>query len=339
MKITIHSDGCKSCIKYLTLDKDTSFNNRRQLLTELFEDSDFSKWLEDYSSFVPEVRRTMFELMLNLDSPLPDVGPSSFFEKQHSGFLEAREMGQERMMQKLSRVEAIDYKGLEEIVDKYLPAETPLNLDIYFSIDKFNQGMLRETSVFLSVLTIDPETYSVRGLAHEVHHIGVLYWFKKNLKWQQWVSEENSPKRFGAELLCYIIGEGLANHLITPRAVSIIEERGNEREKSRNARIQMLEGNYPSLLASIEHMVRKALTKDLNTAYREFKEFSMDYSGVGLPSGHFTSAKMVAEILKERDQSIITDFLNDPWSFFTAYNNLTQKTYRFSKDFLDFYNN
>lgn len=78
------------------------------------------------------------------------------------------------MMQKLRQVEASDYQSLEEAVNRYLPHDTPLDIDIYLTIDNFNQGMFREASVFLSVLMMDPETFSIRGLAHEVHHGGVL---------------------------------------------------------------------------------------------------------------------------------------------------------------------
>lgn len=336
MNITVHSNGCRSLIEYLTLEQtEASLNRRRRLLTQLFEEPDFSKWLEAYSSFIPDVRRSMFELMLNLDEPAPDEGPRSYFERQRLGFLKVREEGREHMMQKLRQVEASDYQSLEEAVNRYLPPETPL--DIYFTIDNFNQGMFREASVFLSVLMMDPETFSIRGLAHEVHHGGVLSWFKRDERWRQWMSKELSPQRLGAELLIYLVGEGLANHLLSPRAISIIERPSSEREKRHNARIRMLEESYPSLVASIENIVEKALKGELDSAREEYKGFSTDYSGVGLPAGHFTSAKMVAEILNENDESIIVELIKDPWKFFVIYNNLNRKTHNFSKDVIDFY--
>ena len=241
------------------------------------------------------------------------------------------------MMEKLTRVETSDYQSLEEAVNRYLPPDTPLDIEIYLTIDNFNQGMFRETSVFLSILMMDPETFSMRGLAHEVHHVGVLYWFKRSEKWRQWMSREQSPQCLGAELLIYIVGEGLANHLLSPRAISIVESPRSEREKRHNERVQMLEESYPGLVASIEDIVEKALNGELDSAREKYKEFSMDFSGVGLPAGHFTSAKMVAEILNEKDESIIVELIKDPWKFFITYNNLTKKTHNFSKDVIDFY--
>lgn len=338
MNTILHSDGCRSLIEYLTLEKtETSRDNLRRLLTKLFEEPDFSKWLEAYASFVPDLRRSMFDLMLNLDEPVHEKGPRGFFERQRLGFLRVREEGRERMLQKLRQVEASDYKSLEETINKYLPPDTPLDIDIYLTIDNFNQGMCRETSVFLSILMIDLETFSIRGLAHEVHHVGVLYWFKKREKWRQWISKDQSPKRLGAELLIYLVGEGLANHLLSPRAISIIERPRSEREKRHNARVQMLEESYPRLVASIEDIVKKALNGEIDSAREEYKGFSMDYSGVGLPSGHFTSAKMIAEILNENDESIVVELIKDPWKLFIMYNNLTRKTHTFSQTVIDFY--
>lgn len=174
----------------------------------------------------------MFDVMLNLDEPASDEGPKSFFERQHLGFLRVREEGREHMMQKLRQVEASDYQILEESVNRYLPLDTPLDIAFYLTIDNFNQGMFRETSVFLSILMMDSETFSIRSLAHEVHHVGVLYWFKRNERWRQWMSKELSPQRLGVELLIYLVGEGLANHLLSPRAISIRETEQRTRKEA-----------------------------------------------------------------------------------------------------------
>lgn len=56
----------------------------------------------------------MFDLMLNLDKPVHDEGPLSFFEKQRLGFLRVREEGRDRIMQRLERVEELDYNSLEK---------------------------------------------------------------------------------------------------------------------------------------------------------------------------------------------------------------------------------
>jgi len=337
VNVTLYSEGCRSLIEYLTMEQvGISLDERRRILTELFEDPDLSKWLEAYASFIPDVRRITFDLMLNLDAPLSDKGSSSFFEIQRHGFLSAREEGRECMMQKLSRAEAMDYEGMEETVDRYLPPNTPLDLDIYLTIDGFNGGMFRERSVFLSILGVDPEALSIRGLAHEAHHAGVLYWFKRNERWRRWMSE-GGPRLLGAELLIYLVAEGLANHLITPRAVSLVERPRSEREEGHNSRVQMLEENYTRLVTSIEDIVKKALNGELDAAREEFKEFSMDQSGVGLPTGHFASARMVAEILNEHGESIIVDLIENPWMLFAVYNDLTEKTHNFSREVVDFY--
>jgi len=56
----------------------------------------------------------MFDLMLNLDKHAHNEGPPSFFEKHRLGFLREREEEQDRMMQRLERVEELDYNSLEK---------------------------------------------------------------------------------------------------------------------------------------------------------------------------------------------------------------------------------
>ncbi len=76
MKITTHSDGCKRLLEYLTLEQtETPPDKLRRLLAELFEEPDFSKWLDAYASFAPDLHRSMFDLMLNLDKHAHNEGP------------------------------------------------------------------------------------------------------------------------------------------------------------------------------------------------------------------------------------------------------------------------
>ena len=149
--------------------------------------------------------------------------------------------------------------------------------------------------------------------------------------------QREKPQCLGAELLIYLVGEGLANHLITPTAMSIVEKPRSEREKRRIARVQTLEENYPRLVESIEDMVKKVLNGELAAEGKEYKEFSLDYFGVGFSAGHFTSVKMVAEILNEHEESTIIDLIRNPWRFFAVYNSLTKKTHNFSQYVIDFY--
>lgn len=338
MNINLHSDGCRLLIEYLTTkEAEKSLERRRQYLSELFEESEFSIWIDAYEPMIPGVSNHLFEMMLDLDKPPKEEGPLGFIEKQRQGFLEARQEGYNEMMERLDRSKSIPKDDIEELVNRYLPEETSLDIDIYLTIDNFNQGMLRETSVFTSILRMDPGKINVRGLAHEIHHAGVLYWFKRNEKWSRWASEGSGPWRVGAELLIYLIGEGIANRLITPGSVSMIKNPQNERESRFAERVKMLEDQYPSLLATIEGILLKALQGEADDSEQLYKEFSVDASGVGLPTGHFTSAKMVEEMLNEHDESDIIELIKEPWTFFAKYNRLKKRTHRFSRDIIEFY--
>lgn len=338
MDINLHSDGCSILIEYLTTkEAETSLERRKRYLSDLFKEPDFSKWVDAYEPMVPGVRSHLFEMMLELDNPPREEGALGLLEILRRGFLEAREEGYEKMMERLDLGKTIPKDDIEELVNRYLPDDTPLDIDIYLTIDNFNQGMIRETSVFTSILRMDPGKINVRGLAHEIHHAGVMYWFKKNEKWNRWISEGPGPRRIGAELLIYLVGEGIANRLITPSSVSFIEGPRNERESRWNERVNMLEESYPSLLATIEDIQLKALQGNMDESQRLYKELSINASGIGLPTGHFTSARMVAEILREHDESKIIELIKDPWKFFDVYNGLKMKSYRFPPEIVELY--
>lgn len=338
MKLNIHGDGCEFLIRYLTNNVEKRSDEERvQLLAELFEEREFSKWVDAYTPMIPRVRSRLHELMTDLDRPVEGEDPRGFFEKQRQGFLQARKQGYDNMMRRLEVAKSIPKTELEDLVNNYLPEETPLEIDVFLTIDNFNQGMFRDISIFVSILRFEPGKFKVRGMAHEIHHAGVLYWFKRNEKWVKWISEKESPQRMGAELLIYLIGEGIANHLISPTAVSIVDEPENDRDRRQNERVKMLEGNYPQLVASIGDMLLKALKGDLKESRRLYSGFSVDESGVGLPTGHFTSAKMFSEILAENDESIVLELIKDPWMFFATYNGLGRKSHKFSHEIINFY--
>jgi hypothetical protein len=68
-----------------------------------------------------------------------------------------------------------------------------------------------------------------------------------------------------------------------------------------------------------------------------YKELSIDGTGAGVPAGHYVTAMMFKEILGERDESVITEIIENPWSFFDIYNRLKRKSISFSDDFLSIF--
>lgn len=339
MELNVHGDGCEFLIDYLTKNVEKrSDEENMQMLSELFEQREFSKWVDAYTPMIQGARSRLHEMMMDLDRPVEGEDPREFFEKQRRGFLQARKQGYDNMIRRLEVTKSIPKTELEDLVNRYLPEETPLEIDVFLTIDNFNQGMFKDTSIFMSILRFEPGKFKVRGMAHEIHHVGVLHWFKRNEKWVKWISEEEGPHRMGAELLIYLIGEGIANHLISPTAVSIVDEPENDRDRRHNDRVKMLDGNYSQLVVSIDDMLLKALKGNLKESRKLYNGFSVDESGVGLPAGHFTSAKMFSEILAEKDESIVLELIKNPWIFFTIYNRLRRKSHSFSSEILDFYN-
>lgn len=334
MELELHHSGCMKLIRYLTLHIGDPEEKRMALLDELFMDKGFSEWVQAYSMY-PGVKEALYQTLLDLDGQPSFPENETFLRKVRDGFLQAARDGFEMMRKRLQATTSTDSKNLEEKVNRYLPEGTPLSVAVVFTIDGFNTGMMRENTIFFSVLRVDPETYNPLSLAHEVHHVGVYYWFMKNAKWRKWYSMKGAPERATAELLAYIVAEGSANHLMSPTAVAL-REGDDERTLLHNERIRDLEQSYVSYLRQMEDIVLNAVNGEMEKSRKLFRELSIDTTGVGVPAGHYVSARMFSKILGEHDESIVTSIIEDPWCFFKLYDGLESKSHSLSERFLSF---
>lgn len=322
-------------ISYLTLNGDDSEENKRPLLKELFSDPDFCAWIQAYS-MIPDIERLIYRTLLDLETEQSFPENETFNRKIRDGFLLAAELGSEEMLRKLVTVTSGQSKTLQERVNRYLPEGTPLSVSVVFTIDGYNTGMMRENLVYYSILRVDPVTYDPLKLAHEVHHVGVYQWFNQDPKWSKWFGMEGTPEKVAAELLRYVVSEGIANHLMSPKAVSLIEWSG-ELTRLHNERVQYLDNRYFKYLRMMQDTIFHAYNGELEKSRKLYRELSIDEIGSGVPAGHYASARMFKEILGARDESIINEIIENPWSFFEIYNRLNSKSIHFSDDFLSIF--
>ncbi len=70
MRVGVRGEGARLLIEYLTTEAPEG--ERRAMLGRLFEEPDFVTWLEAYSPQIPEVRNTLFEVLLDLEEPPPE---------------------------------------------------------------------------------------------------------------------------------------------------------------------------------------------------------------------------------------------------------------------------
>lgn len=335
MNLELRSSGCRTLVTYLTKYREDTEEERRALLDELFLNQDFRSWIQAYN-WIPGVENIVYLTLLDMNTELDFPEHDRYRRKILDGFILATEIGYNEMLRKLDAVTSRDSKDLGNIVSDYLPEETPLSVDVVFTVDGFNTGMMRDNLVFYSILRVDPETYDSSKLAHEVHHIGTFYWFTQNLKWSRWFGMEGTPEKITAELLRYVVSEGVANQLLSPWAVTHTD-RSDDVARDHNNRIDYLEDNYLGFLQMIEDIVSLAFTGHHDMSSNLLRELSIDDTSSGIPAGHYASARMFSEILGEYDESIIIEIIKNPWSFFEIYSKLNGKSISFSDEFLSIF--
>lgn len=335
MKLRLHHSGCEKLIRYLTLHIDDSLVEKRRILDELFRDAAFSRWVQAYAMY-PGIEEALRETLLGLDYQPVHPPNEALLRKIKEGFTQAAEEGFEAMQRRLQATVSIDPGRLEERVNRYLPPDTPLDVDVVFTVDNFNTGMMREDTVFYSVLRIDPDGFDPLRLAHEVHHVGVYHWLMKNQRWRTWYSMKGRPERAAAKLLAYVVAEGIANRFVSLSAVSLWEG-GDERTRRHNERVKEVEGSYVGSLRLMEEVLVRSLDGDPEKSGECFRELSTDLTGAGLPAGHYASARMFTELMREHEESIVETIIMDPWRFFRLYDELDAKEHGFGDRFLSFF--
>ncbi len=296
-----------------------------ELWAALWENPSFAAWVGAYSRGIKNVEAGVRALLRDPGCD-QQMEPAFFWRAIAQGFAEAMQPEiNARCRRSLAALREVDTRGIETKVLAYLPPETPLGIDLHLTVDNFNGGMFRGRQVFLSVLKIPPERVAgvVEGLGHEFHHVGASYWFDRNPRLQQ-LRRQNAAGELSAQVIEYLVSEGLANAFFSPQAIEATPET-TEEAQAHNARVRELEARWPAgLLQEIEALLSGALTtsdpEELERLRAAFQSLSIDSSGAGLPAGHFAAGRMVQRISGVLPRERVIALVQAPWKLFGAYN-------------------
>lgn len=229
---------------------------------------------------------------------------------------------------RLEKALTLPFKESADTAREYLPKQTKINVEIYLTVDPFNTGMMKPKKVFLSILLAEPTPKLAKGFAHELHHVGARYWLNKNRQLQAFKSSHEHAQML-AEVVTYLVTEGLANCYTSPSAIHIVK--GAEEH---NARVRKLEQQIPQLLRDLEQLLlwickQHQPIKDVKEAFRAT---SIDVSRCGLPTGHLLSGRMVEAMEESNDISReeIISLVKKPFEFIDVYNTAVKRHSRLS---------
>ena len=294
-----------------------------EILEVAFRDEAFLAWVNAYADLIEDFREKLRGVLMDLASPRQGKLMSIW----------QKELFSATSADKLAMLESRLQDGLalpfEESVDtalRYLPKRTKIDVDIYLTIDPFNTGMMRPGRVFLSILLAEPTPKLAKEFAHEFHHIGVHYWLDKN-KQLEALRSSHEHARILAEVIAYLVTEGIANWYTSPSAIQVVK--GAEKH---NTRVQQLERNMLGLLKSLEHLLwwiceRHEPVEEVEEAFQALR---IDTSGQGLPAGHFLSGRMIGamETSDAVSREGIIGLVKHPFEFFDLYNRAVEEGIR-----------
>jgi|GEM_PF-1329239 len=310
-----------------------------ELWETLWADLAFAAWVTAYE-MLPGFEENL-RALLREPTQVPNAEPTAFWEGFAAGFARARDPEVNAECRRaLAAVERVDFAAGERTALRYLPPETPLEVEIYLTVDGCNGGMFRGSRAFLSVLLVSPDEVSamVKGFAHEFHHIGAAHWFAQNPLLQR--ARERDAGKLAVEILEYLVSEGLANAFCSPSVLRLHE--GDSKEAGvHNRRVCELEARWPDeAIERIEHLLHGALAdpgaEELSALEESFHQFSLDLSGAGLPEGHFAAGRMVQRMAGALPLERIISLVQEPWRFLACYNEaMESKEPRFSKRLLE----
>ena len=321
----------------LILNKLQKIENSKNLdekdIEELINNPDIKRWLEAYGGN-DKVYKIFRRSLLSIDEE--SHSDMDFWEKKIDyGFRKAAD-NIDKMRETIKEINNIDWGSVVQKSLKYLPENTELDPDFIVTVDGFNGGMFKNGTVFLSIIYFDRSQFKDNIFAHEFHHMGAEYWFKKNSIIQRY--EEKHDNHFLTNIMKYLVSEGLANAYCSPGAITKTNTKDKDSEQF-NQMIENYEENQDELLIQLENLIDKIISEPDEDLTEPYNDFTVDKEGVGLPPGHFLSGRMIM-VMKEsqivKDKEII-DLVKNPFDFFDLYNKAAEELdkRKFSSDLVD----
>lgn len=302
-------------------------------INDIMSDAVVDVWICAYESWIPSARVEFENIMKSLhEESLSDL--SKWGSSIDAGVRLALD-SPERIRAGLALMSEFDWTQAEWGAHKYLPKDTPINVDVFATIDGFNGGMYRGDKVYISILYVTPATMKASNFSHEFHHVGMEYWWKQHPLVQMHIKNKDTKEYWMLHLFEYLVSEGLANAFCSPSTIEKVEG-GGERVEAHNKIIEEYENRWNEFLATLESMIRNISDNKVEDMKEDYERFTMDMSGKGHPIGHFFSGRLIREM--DRSKSVtrnqIIGLVKEPFSFFNLYNKAAKERglSTFSKD-------
>jgi hypothetical protein len=280
--------------------------------------------IDFYSQWEGNIRETFKDTVRNFDQP--DHCPEGLLATRLAeGFnLAVAEM--DLLEDRMSWLAAVDASHIVEQVLSYLPRNTPLDTVIHITVDYFNNAFVYKNEIGVSLLkgATDRKTF-VDAVTHELHHIGVRFWFAQD-DLQQAILEQKTGRSVAILHVQNLLMEGLANFYCTPGYV-FRESPDTPPTDPYQGRLARLSQEERSFFAQAEAILAQALKPDAQyePCWEAFKTVAFDLEDAMLPAGHYLGARMVQTMERFHPRSRILNCIKHLSEFLPLYNEAARK--------------
>lgn len=246
----------------------------------------------------------------------PDWTPSTpVLSALTKGFRQALEE-LDLLQTKLTFLMSVDASAIADHVLAHLPPGTPLRSVIHITIDGFNGGFIHQREIGLSLLgdITNPEKFET-GIAHELHHIGFLYWAERD-PIRQAILQEQSGRAIAVRHVQNLLSEGLAIFYCSPEMIQQDRVTGTHA-----AKLERYRQEESRLFAQAEKVLALSLNRDADfTVCRQaFEAIAIDPDGV-LPIAHYLGARMIETMSRSHSKESIIECVRSLPHFLPLYN-------------------
>ena len=319
MVVTYHKAGADLILSKIEKVSQGSPLDEKDI-TDIMSDAVVDVWICAYESWIPSARAEFEKIMQSLQIDTPrDL--SRWGTSIDAGIRSALE-NPEKLRAGLALMSEFSWTQAEWAAQKYLPKDTPINVDVFATIDGFNGGMYRGDKIFISILYVTPAVMKASSFSHEFHHVGMEYWWKQHPLVLKYSKDKDTQEYWMLHLFKYLVSEGLANAFCSPGAIE-----NREGFAAHNEVIEEYENRWDEFHSMLESLIDDISRNNLESLKEKYDEFTLDMSGRGSPIGHFFSGRLIQEMdrLKNVTREQIIGLVKEPFSFFEIYNTATKE--------------
>jgi hypothetical protein len=313
-----HDAGAKLLLNHLKKPSSAVSLSMAEI-NEIVNQPDISTWVSVYEEWMNGASEEFVTILKSLHEET-NIEYSEWGQHIHRGLRDSLPLLEE-MMQSLNRLSEYDWIQTASKALQFLPHETILDINVIMTIDGFNGGMYHGNNIFLSLTNLDSSIMEPQYFTHEVHHIGMKYWWERNKVVEKHKHKKESVEAWLLRLFHYMVSEGLANAFCSPRMLRFVE--GNDKRAMKHNRIiEEYDSQLDEIFDILESLMQMIIRKTNPKIKAQYEKLVFDMENHFLPKGHYLSGKMV-QMMDESPKVTreeIVHLVKEPFEFFHLYN-------------------